>query len=172
MKKYHFTHEPCSLIRAVKHCASHSHFDERFPLRTLARWHSVPFLLVQVGIAHRTLRAEGEQHCCALLAFPMAPGGWVSRASPTEKKCGCCGHAAHMGPWSLQGEMLMERLIPQDLAVGRSSLTLILAATNTATAENHHSSTSPRGAAICQMASQGPAPKCVGQAGPQCQPNT
>lgn len=99
MKKYHFTHEPCSLIRAVKHCASHSHFDERFPLRTLARWHSVPLLLMQVGIAHRTLRAEEEQHCCALLAFPMAPGGWVGVKGVSHREemwvlWSCCPHGS------------------------------------------------------------------------------
>lgn len=86
MKKYHFTHVPCPLLRAIKNCAPHGHFDERFPLRTLARWHSISLLLMQVGIAHRTLWAAEEQRCCAPLAFPMAPGGWVSRGSPAEKK--------------------------------------------------------------------------------------
>lgn len=58
-----------------------------------------------------------------MLCPPRSPhGSWVPRGSPRERRCGCCGHAAHMAPCSLQGKMLMEYLIPQDPAVGKSSV--------------------------------------------------
>lgn len=123
MKKYNFTHVPCPLIRAIKNCAPHSHFDETFFPEDTGK-------VVQHSFAPHARRncsqdsaAEGEQQCCALLTFSMAPGRWVSRGSPTDQKCLCCGPASHMGPWSLQGKMLMEYLLPKDLAVGKSSLT-------------------------------------------------
>lgn len=103
-----------------------------------------PSAPMQVGIAHRTPWAAEEQQGCALLAFPTAPGGWVSRGSPTENKCGCCGRAAHTGPWSSQGRVLMEYLIPQDLAVGKSSLTDPSYSKHCHSGKPH-SSTSPRG---------------------------
>lgn len=143
MNKYNFTHVPCPLIREIRNRAPHSHFDERFSLRTLARWHSIPLLLMQVGIAHRTLWAAWEQRCCALLTFPMAPGSWVSRGSPTEKKCGCCGHAAQMGPGVCRGGCWWSILSHKILLWGKAHW-LIPATTNTVTAENHHSSTTPR----------------------------
>lgn len=100
------------------------------------------------------LLAKGEQHCSPLHAFPKAPGRWVSRGSPAEKKYRCCGHATRMGPWALQGKMLMGHLIPQDLAVRKNSPALIWAATSPTTPEKHNSSLSPGGTETCQMASE------------------
>lgn len=142
MKKYHFTHVPCPLLRAIKNCAPHGHFDERFPLRTLARWHSISLLLMQVGIAHRTLWAAEEQQCCAPPCFPH--GSWWVGVKGLSRREESCGHAAHMGPWSSQGRMLMEYLIPQDLAVGKSSLT-DPSYNKPCRSRKPHSSTSPRG---------------------------